>query len=265
MAPFRPAVVEQTTTVKVGYMSKPQAVSAIMREEGLFIHVTVTSGWVCRALTGTGRSTAPLKGQTHFLERLSRVSLRGLDENSAPSVVDPMEELRGGMEDQEDQGDEFETPRKRSRKRLTMAQREFVTRVRLSDVVDELAIFQGRERDQVAQGSVLLLVKQNRRRSVYVLDKDIDICMLVMLRQLERMGVPHVDLPDENSALAEASEWFDARTSRWHLRVRNSEEVLVSDPVRRTGADGKPLDATIFKRMKSAALAALKASPKYSS
>ena len=110
----------------------------------------------------------------------------------------------------------------------------------------------------VEHGAIRILLKTNRRRSVFVLDKDLDLCMLVMHRQRERMGVPHVGLPDEMSALADAPEWFDARTSRWHVRVRETGEVLVSEPVSRTGAGGKPLDAEAFQHLKSRALATLK-------
>ena len=128
------------------------------------------------------------------------------------------------------------------------------------DVVDDLGVFEVRERDKVEQGEVRILIKTNRCRSVYVLVEDLDLCMLVMLRQAERMGVPHADISDEKSALADAKEWFDTRTSCWHVRLPDSREVVVSDPVRRTGINGAPLEVATFKRMKSAALAALKAS-----
>ncbi len=76
------------------------------------------------------------------------------------------------------------------------------------------------------------------------------------------MGVPHFDLPDEKSALADASEWFDARTSCWHVRVHNIEEVLVSKPACRNGADGLLLNVATFKRWKLETLATLKAQSK---
>ena len=158
----------------------------------------------------------------------------------------------------EEQGQELETPRKRSRKHLTKAELEFVARVRLVDVVEDLDLFQGQERDQVSQGVLHILLKTNRRRSVYVLEKDLNMCMLVMRRHMERNGVPHAGLPDEESALAETSEWFDPRTSRWHVRKSKSDDVLVSAPVRRVGVDRRPLDATTFKRLKMETLAALK-------
>ena len=37
---FRAAVVEQTTTVQVGYLSKPMAASDVFHKEGIFIRVS---------------------------------------------------------------------------------------------------------------------------------------------------------------------------------------------------------------------------------
>ena len=265
--PFRDAVIEQTTTVQVGYMAKAQAVTAVSHRDGLFVHVATSLDWVCRALTAKGRSTAPLKGHSQFLDRLLKVTFGGEENTSAlADEVDPMEDLQreddcaGGR--QEEAGDALETPQKRSRKQLTKAELEFVTRVRLREVVDNLDLFLGQERERVSQGVLRILLKTNRRRSVYVHEKDLDICMLVMLRHIERMGVPHVDLPDEESALADESEWFDTRTSCWHLRVGDSQEVLVSKPVRRVGADGRPLGTAAVKQRKIEALDAFKAQSK---
>ena len=170
------------------------------------------------------------------------------------------DDCAGGQ--QEEQGEALETPKGRYQKHLTKAELEFVAQVRLEDVVDDLDLFQGQERERVSKGVLRVLLKTNRRRSVYVYEKDLDMCMLVMLRHVERMGVPHADLPDEQSALADASEWLDARTSCWHVRLGDSQEVLVSKPARRTGADDRPLDAATFKRLKMEALVALKARSK---
>ena len=82
--------------------------------------------------------------------------------------------------------------------------------------------------------------------------------MLVLHRQAMRMGVSHADLPEESTALADETEWFDPRTSRWHLRVPDSDQVIISDPVRRMNRDGRPLEANVFMGLKTAALAALK-------
>ena len=54
------------------------------------------------------------------------------------------------------------------------------------------------------------------------------------------------------------SEWFDARTSRWHVRVADSERVLISEPVRRIDSCGAPLRAEVFNRLKADTLQALK-------
>ena len=58
---------------------------------------------------------------------------------------------------------------------------------------------------------------------MYVHEKDLDLCMLVLLRHVERFGVPHADLPAESSALADESEWFDPQTSCWHRRLADND------------------------------------------
>ena len=260
---FRSAIIEQTTTVKAGYLSKPMPVGAVLHPSGTFIHVSSSNDWLCRALTGKSNSSAPLKGCGDFLHSLASVTF-GADSTSTALAVDepdPMEELMqdggpSGGRPKEDAA--LETPKKRSRKHLTQAELEFMTVVRLSDVVDDIHIFQESERSQVSGKSLRVLIKTNRRRSLYVHEKDLDLCLLVLRRHVERMGVPHTDLSEEVSALADAPEWFDTRTSRWHVRVGNSGQVIMSDPVRRKGSDGKPLKAEVFKSLKAAALAELK-------
>ena len=130
--------------------------------------------------------------------------------------------------------------------------------VPLADVAGDINIFEGPERDRVSKGSLRLLIKTNRRRSLYVHEKDLDLFLLVLRRHVERMGEPHTDLPKESSALADATQWFGPRTSQWNLCVPNSDQVITSDPVRRKDTDGKPLGAEAFKSLKAATLAALK-------
>ena len=96
---FKSAKLEETTQILVGFMTKPQAVITLRHQGVLYIHLTVTSDWVCKALTGIGRSASPLKGQTQFLDALGRTTF-GCDlcfGSSAPTgkqmVDDPMMEL----------------------------------------------------------------------------------------------------------------------------------------------------------------------------
>ena len=268
---FRAAVVEQTTTVQVGYMSKPMAALAVTHGDGLFIHVTMSLEWICRAVTGLGRARSPLKGGNGFFGRLQQVTPALAEEE-----VDPMEELKkeGGVcaGGHPNESQDFETPKKRSRKHLTQAELEFVSHVPLVDVIDDIKLFQATtttptttptatatsERDRVAGGSLRILFKTNRRRQVFVHEQDLGMFMLVLLRHVERMGVPIADLPDNSSALAEESEWFDPVTSRWHLRVGTSDEVIRSDPVRRVNREGRALGEEAFKSGKTAVLRALK-------
>ena len=59
------------------------------------MHVASSLVWECRAVTGKGRSTAPLKGYTGFLEALAGVTFgsNGLSTALAEEEIDPMEEL----------------------------------------------------------------------------------------------------------------------------------------------------------------------------
>ena len=254
MPVFRKAVIEQTITVQVGYMLRPMAVAAISREDGLFIHVAGDEDWMCRAISGLGKNASPLKGTT-FWKRLSQCCefIGGTEPDSA-LAEDPMDEL------QAQPLPSLETPKKRSRRRLTTAEHDFIIKVPLRSLVDDLSLFQGEDRTVVERGDIRFLVKTNRRRSSYVIDKDIDTLMLVLARMRERMGVPHGDLPDASSALADASEWFDSVASCWHVRVPNSEEILKSGPVRRYGGGGRPLTPEEFSARKGQALDQLKAS-----
>ena len=263
MPTFRAADIGSTTTVQVGYMNKPSVVTSLLRDQVVFIHVNMSLDWVGRALLGAGRSTSPLKGYTLMIDRLMtrEYCASQVSAVSALAEIDPMEELQGAVG--EDTTTPVEPPSKRSRKRLTIADKETFHSVRLVDVVDELGVFQKPEREKVEAGVLRILVKTNRRRMIYVLSCDLDLCLLVCLRQTERMGVPHIEVPKEKSALADAPGWFDAVTSRWHVRVPNTDVVLVSEAVRRTGANGLPLEAIIFMRLKKAALAGRKASAEH--
>ena len=266
MPTFRAADIGSTTTVMVGYMTKPSVVTSLLRDQGLFIHVNMSLDWVSRALLGAGRCHAPLQGYTLMIDRLMAREFGAAEVNtSALADVDPMDELHGDLQGAVAEGDMLESSRKRSRKRLTIADQEFVTSVRLVDVVDEMFVFQKPERERVEAGVLRILVQTNRRRMIYVLSCDLDLCMLVCLRQTERMGVPHIEVPEgaNDRALADAPEWFDAVTSRWHVRVPNTDIVLVSEAVRRTGFNGVPLESIIFLRLKKAALAGRKASAEY--
>ena len=96
------------------------------------------------------------------------------------------------------------------------------------------------------------------KKMLYVWEKHVDLVLSILAILRARFGVPHVDLPGE-SALAEAPEWFDPCTSRWHLRRSDNGKILVSNPVVRLGLNGHPLDKTAFQKAKADALDELKA------
>ena len=87
---------------------------------------------------------------------------------------------------------------------------------------------------------------------LYVWEAHFALFVSLLVALVSRMGVPLAALPD-HSALAEASEWFDMSTNRWHLRRGDTGEVLVSDPVPRRG-----LTVEEFQKSKVVALEALK-------
>ena len=206
---------------------------------------------MCRVLTGIGRGRAPNKGQPRIMDALMKIPLGGMDESAHSALAeeaDPLQDLMAGDDcagGQSDDTQQLETPKKRSRKQLTAAEQEFCVRVRMTSLVSDLSVFKPADREEMQQGSVRILVKTNRGRSVYVHSKDLDLIMLALHSEIERFGVPSVGLPDEASALAEVPHWFDSRTSRWC--VRRGDEVHTSQRVPRTGAYGRPLDVETFK------------------
>ena len=114
-------MVDRTTTMQAGYLSKPVAVSSVWHKDGTFVHVSSTQDWLCRAITGKGHSTSPLKGGAGFLQALAAVTFGASGESTALAVqeLDPMEELTqedvcaGG---QPNEPTDVVTPKKRSRK-----------------------------------------------------------------------------------------------------------------------------------------------------
>ena len=87
---------------------------------------------------------------------------------------------------------------------------------------------------------------------VYVLEKDMDLFVSILATLVSRFGVPYcTDLPND-SVLAEAGQWFDMLTNRWHVRKSDTGEVVVSDPAPRLG-----LPLAVFQRANAAALEAL--------
>ena len=88
-------------------------------------------------------------------------------------------------------------------------------------------------------------------KMLYVWEKHIDLFVSILATLVSRFGVPYTDLLDD-SVLAEAGQWFDMPTNRWHVRKSDTGEVVVSDPVPRLG-----LPLAGFQRVKAAALEAL--------
>ena len=139
---FRTAVDEHTTVVQVGYLTKPMAASVVTHRQGLFIHIASSLDWVCRTVTGKGRGNARLKGYTGLLDALTKITINstGTSAALAEEEVDPMEELlqddvcAGGRQKEDT---DLITPKKRSRKKFSQAELEFITTVPLLDIIDD--------------------------------------------------------------------------------------------------------------------------------
>ena len=157
---FRSAVVDQTTTVLAGYLTKPHPVYAEVREQGTFIHISSTMDWLCRAVTGNGRKLSPLKDCSTFMNKLASITL-GWEPKvsaSAETEVDPMQELfdESATSDDPAQSDsKFVTPKKKRPKRaLTAAEGEFITIVPLRDVLTDLDVFDGEDKTNSTFGTL---------------------------------------------------------------------------------------------------------------
>ena len=261
MVQFRKVVVAHEATVQVGFMTKALPVEVCTRKGQSFIHFRTTADWVSKALFGVGRSRRPAFPKSRVLATLMKVGLGGVEEDSLDSALaeeaDPLLELisdgdcAGGQpEDTEPQ--ELETPKKRSRKHLTAAEQEFCITVRMSSLVPDFTVFQPEHRADMEHSSVRILCKTNRRRALFIHEDDLYRFMFALHTEIERFGVPAVGPPEEESALADVPQWFDTRTSRWC--VRRGDEVHTSQPVPRTGANGRPLAIKTFQRGKEQVL-----------
>ena len=262
---FKTAVVKQSITVDAGYLTKPESVEPLIVNGEIFLHVSSTHDWVCRAVTSQGRSGSPLKMCVKFFQSLAQASRRSFGSASAlaeglSGEIDPMGEITGVCDGGASKDDgEVETPKKRSRRRLSPAEQDFLAVVPLGEIGVDCQLFDaGSERERVRNGRLRVVIKTNRRAKVHVHEKDLDLLLLVLRRLVERMGVPLSNLPREDLALAGQKEWFVTRTSQWSLRVLDTDQVITSSPVRRKDNLGNWLRPDQWEQAKAAALAALK-------
>ena len=263
---FREASLEQTTTILAGYLAKPQPVESINRSEGVFVRVANNIPWLCQAVCDASRGRHPLKGITFLTDVCSKASEH--QEPEKPGFHDPLAELEDPESALADSSDMLVTPlKKRARTKRKIEDDgkdgpvEILTSVRLVDVVADMEVFPEAERQKIEQAFLRVIVVRGCRggkKMLYVWEKHVDLVLSILAILKARFGVPHVDLPGE-SALAEALEWFDPCTSRWHLRRSDNGEILVSNPVVRLGLNGHPLDMTAFQKAKADALDQLKA------
>ena len=255
---FSPAVIENTTTIKVGYMTKPCAVAVRTVPEGLFLHVANNERWFNAAVCHAHRSQHPLKCNT-FLHGLRKRAAQQVQERDSqePKPDDPMESLDADGSALA----ELRTPPKRARHRLGARHSAekladvAPTDVRVVDVLRDINVFPRGERPTIEQASIRVLCSPSSGKGgpmmIHVWVGHVEMLVSLIATLVSRFGVPLADLPDD-SALAEAPQWFDISTNRWHLRRDGTGEVVVSDPVPRLG-----LSLTEFTKAKADALESL--------
>ena len=251
------AVLEQTTTIKAGYMKKASPVHVRRVSKDLYVHVAHHEPWLAAAIGNTHRSLHPLKGNTflHALRAKATEQLAAKQRDSQePELHDLMESLEAGGSALA----ELATPQKRARTKMVVSaeEAEGPIDVRVADVVPDINVFPPGERPTIEQACLRVLCGSSSGKGgpkmLYVWEEHLDLFVSVLVVLVSRMGVPLAAVP-EHSALAGAGEWFDISTNRWHLRQGDTEEVLVSDPVPRLG-----LTVAEFQKCKASALEALK-------
>ena len=111
MVQFRKAAIAHETTVKVGLMTKPQAVEVQHHKNEVFIHVKLSDDWVSRALFGVGRSRRPPTGKSHILDILMKIGLGGEVEDSVDSALAEDDDDPLGALLAQDTEEQLETPK----------------------------------------------------------------------------------------------------------------------------------------------------------
>ena len=151
---FSPAVIDHTTTIKVGYMTKPCPVAVRTVPEGLFLHVANNERWLNATVCHAHRSQHPLKGNTflHGLRKRAAHQLAVQERDSQePKPDDPMVSLDADGSALA----ELRTPPKRARHRLGARHSEekladvAPTDVRVVDVLRDINVFPRGERPTI--------------------------------------------------------------------------------------------------------------------
>ncbi|MCP4245175.1 MAG: hypothetical protein GY772_31940 [bacterium] len=255
----------ETVVVHAGHMTKPQAAEAVRRGDCLFIGITITADWLCRALLGQSRGRHPLRDLSPTLTSIKNAALRlfhaangrgaKASEAKEEAMRDPMEALAPGSSAL---ADDLETPRKgrkrmrRDGDRCEMSGTEIVTLVQVSDVVEESRRLPAGVGGHLVGKSLRVLVVVTTHKKLYVSAEDLDSLLELLSCLVVRDGATEGDAAA--APAASCMEWFDPILSCWNVREEPGKEVRRSRPVPRVHANGTPLSLDEYAAAKTARL-----------
>jgi len=204
MRGFSPAVLEQTTTIKIGFMKKPSVATVRRVSNELYIHVAHHEPWLAAAISSLHRSQHPLRGSTFLQELRARAF--------AQQVAKQFEEDQNPMGSLEAGGPALagpETPQKRARVRRMVGsaeERESPIDVRVVDVVADINVFPPHARPTMEQAFFRVLCTSSTAKRgpkmLYVWENHIDLLVLILFTLVSRQAGRLADWPADSGAPA---------------------------------------------------------------
>ena len=207
MRGFSPAVLEQTTTIKVGFMKKACAATVRRVSKELYIHVAHHEPWLAAAISTTHRSQCPLTGNTFLQELRARAF--------AQQVAKQFEEDQNPMGSLEAGGPALagpETPKKRARTKTThrmvgsAEEQESPIDVRVVDVVADINVFPPHARPTMEQAFFRVLCVSSTGRGgpkmLYVWGDHLDLLVSILFTLVSRQAGRLADWPADSGAPA---------------------------------------------------------------
>ena len=204
MRGFSPCVLEQTTTIKVGFMKKASTATVRRVSKELYIHVAHHEPWLAAAISSLHRSQHPLRGSTFLQELRARAF--------AQQVAKQFEEDQNPMGSLEAGGPALagpETPQKRARVRRMVGsaeERESPIDVRVVDVVADINVFPPHARPTMEQAFFRVLCMSSTGKGgpkmLYVWEDHLDLLVSTLFTLVSRQGERLADLLADSGALA---------------------------------------------------------------
>ena len=207
MRGFSPAVLEQTTTIKIGCMKKPSAATVRRVSKELYIHVAHHEPWLAAAISSLHRSQHPVRGNTFLQELRARAF--------AQQVAKQFEEDQNPMGSLEAGGPALagpETPKKRARTKTThrmvgsAEEAESPIDVRVVDVVADINVFPPHARPTMEQAFFRVLCVSSTGRGgpkmLYVWGDHLDLLVSILFTLVSRQAGRLADWPADSGAPA---------------------------------------------------------------